>query len=204
MCRGMKVFRQPFRRPHRVGSRLAPLRLARMGCGASAPVAAASTATAAREGCFIGPGSVGLKLANVLDYNHDTKIFEFGLPDGQSLNLPVCACILLKGRAADGQDAVRPYTPISDNTMLGKFQLLIKTYEQGVVSKYVHGLSIGDEVEFTHIPPNVKIQHPFKAQVEGGGPVRTVSMLCGGTGIVRLLCCCPCALYDPPSPQCAF
>ena len=167
-----------------------------MGCGASAPVAAASTATAAREGCFIGPGSVGLKLANVLDYNHDTKIFEFGLPDGQSLNLPVCACILLKGRAADGQDAVRPYTPISDNTMLGKFQLLIKTYEQGVVSKYVHGLSIGDEVEFTHIPPNVKIQHPFKAQVEGGGPVRTVSMLCGGTGIVRLLCCCPCT--TPP------
>ena len=40
----MKVFRQPFRRPHRVGSRLAPLRLARMGCGASAPVAAAPDA----------------------------------------------------------------------------------------------------------------------------------------------------------------
>ena len=80
-----------------------------MGCGASTPqhvvAAAASTASTPREGCFIGPGFVGLKLANVLDYNHDTKIFEFGLPDGQSLNLPVCACILLKGKAADGQDA---------------------------------------------------------------------------------------------------
>lgn len=195
--RGMKVFSQPFLRLHRAGSRLPLVRLDRMGCGASAPTAvgAASTAASGRgastagagagASCFIGPEFAPLKLANVVDYNHDTKIFEFDLPEGQSLNLPVCACILLKGKSADGEDAVRPYTPISDNTMLGRFQLLIKTYEQGVVSRYVHGLSIGDEVEFKHIPFNVKIQHPFQAQVEGGGPVRTVTMLCGGTGIVR-------------------
>ena len=77
---------------------------------------------------------------------------EFGLPDGQSLNLPVCACILMKGKDAEGADAIRPYTPISDNSMLGKFQLLIKRYEQGVVSSYVHGLEVGAEVEFKHIP----------------------------------------------------
>ena len=165
-------------------------RVGLMGCGASAPAAptaALSTVAApAASGCFIGADFMPLKLAGVVDYNHDTKIFEFGLPEGQSLNLPVCACILLKGKTADGEDAVRPYTPMSDNSMLGKFQLLIKTYEQGVVSKYVHGLSIGDEVEFKHIPFNVKIQHPFKAQIiDAGGPVSTVSMLCGGTGIVR-------------------
>ena len=175
-------------------SPLVLVHLDRMGCGASTPTAPGVTSTAAGRAassaagasCFIGPEFAPLKLANVVDYNHDTKIFEFGLPEGQSLNLPVCACILLKGKSADGEDAVRPYTPISTNSMLGRFQLLIKTYEQGVVSKYVHGLSIGDEVDFKHIPFNVKIQHPFQAQVEGGGPVRTVSMLCGGTGIVRL------------------
>lgn len=139
-----------------------------------------------QEGCFIGPEFSPLELVATLDYNHDSKIFEFGLPDGQSLNLPVCACILMKGKTADGEDAVRPYTPISDNSMVGKFQLLIKKYEQGVVSKYVHSLKIGDKVEFKHIPFNVKIQHPFVAQSEGGGPVRTVSMLCGGTGIAPM------------------
>jgi len=29
---------------------------------------------------------------------------------------------------------------------------LIKRYEQGVVSSYVHGLEVGAEVEFKHIP----------------------------------------------------
>ena len=139
-----------------------------------------------QEGCFIGAEFSPFELVATLDYNHDSKIFEFGLPDGQSLNLPVCACILMKGKTADGEDAVRPYTPISDNSTVGKFQLLIKKYEQGVVSKYVHSLKIGDKVEFKHIPFNVKIQHPFVAQAEGGGPVRSVSMLCGGTGIAPM------------------
>ena len=67
--------------------------------------------------------------------------------------------------------------------MLGKFQLLIKTYEQGVVSKYVHSLSVGDDVEFKHIPFNVKIQHPFAAQKEGGGAVKTVTMLVSSQAI---------------------
>ena len=67
-----------------------------------------------------------LKLAGVVDYNHDTKIFEFGLPEGQGLNLPVCACILLKGKTADGEDAVRPYTPITDDGVVGRFDLMVK------------------------------------------------------------------------------
>lgn len=150
------------------------------------PAAPAAKRQKTQEGCFIGEDFSPLELVSVLDYNHDSKIFEFGLPDGQSLNLPVCACILMKGKTADGEDAVRPYTPISDNSMVGKFQLLIKKYEQGVVSKYVHSLKVGDKVDFKHIPFNVKIQHPFVAQTEGGGPVRTVSMLCGGTGIAPM------------------
>ena len=103
-------------------------------------------------GCLIGPDFAPLKLAAVIDYNHDSKIFEFALPEGQSLNLPVCACILMKGKDAEGKDAIKPYTPISDNSMLGKFQLLIKKYEKGVVSSYVHGLEVGADVEFKHIP----------------------------------------------------
>jgi cytochrome-b5 reductase len=160
--------------------------LERKAAAAAAPAAKRHQKTEGSSGCFIGADFAPLELVAVVDYNHDSKIFEFGLSEGQSLNLPVCACILMKGKTADGEDAVRPYTPISDNSMLGKFQLLIKKYEQGVVSKHVHGLQVGNKVEFKHIPFNVKIQHPFKAQTEAAGPVRTVSMLCGGTGIAPM------------------
>jgi hypothetical protein len=33
-------------------------------------------------------------------YNHDSKILTFGLPEDVSLDLPVCACVLLRGYSA--------------------------------------------------------------------------------------------------------
>ena len=98
-----------------------------------------------------------------------------GLPEGQSLNLPVCACILLKapgkGRKEgggkddfDGSDAVRPYTPMSDNSMLGKFELLVKRYDGGAASQYLFGLEVGASVEFKHIKFNIKAQYPFEGK----------------------------------------
>eukprot|EP00961_Rhodomonas_salina_P197127 2660556-Rhodomonas_salina.1 len=67
------------------------------------------------------------------------------------------------------QDEVRPYTPISDNSMVGKFQLIIKRYPAwgdpsfphnykppGKMSNYIHNLEIGATVRFKHIPFNIK------------------------------------------------
>lgn len=68
-------------------------------------------------------------LVGVRPYNHDSSIFEFGLEAGQSLQLPVCGCVLMANMPLDGEpEEVRPYTPISDNSMRGKFQLIIKRY----------------------------------------------------------------------------
>ena len=84
-----------------------------------------------------------------MDVNHDSTKYAFGLPTGTSLDLPACACILLKapgrGRGSgkrdwDGSDAVRPYTPISSNEVTGRFELLVKRYPDGAVSQYLHGL----------------------------------------------------------------
>eukprot|EP01052_Picozoa_sp_SAG31_P030220 SAG31_NODE_3081_length_4701_cov_2.801608_6_plen_193_part_00 len=68
--------------------------------------------------CWLPQDFIDLPLVNVLPCNHDSKIFEFGLPAGTSLNLPVCACLLVKCNAADGESVCRPYTPISDNSMV--------------------------------------------------------------------------------------
>ena len=88
-------------------------------------------------------------------YNHDSVTFTFGLPEGASLALPVCACLLLRGYAgadADAEVAVRPYTPTSSNEVRGSFDLLVKVYENGVVSKWLDGLALGTFVGFKHIP----------------------------------------------------
>ena len=42
---------------------------------------------------------------------------------GQALNLPTCACVLLRVPGTP-DDAVRPYTPISEEARRGSFDLL--------------------------------------------------------------------------------
>ena len=103
------------------------------------------------------------------------------LEPGQSLNLPVCGCLLMRGKDPEGEAVVRPYTPTSDDQMVGKFQLLIKSYgEQGKLSKYVHSLQVGDAVEFKHISFNVKFPVPSPG-------VNKIAMLAGGTGVTPML-----------------
>ena len=121
--------------------------------------------------CIIPTTFIDLPLIAKREYNHDSTIYTFGLPEGKSLSLPVCACILLKapgrGRGPngkddfDGSDAIRPYTPMSDNSMLGQFELCIKRYDGGAVSQWLYGLELGAKVGFKHISFNIKSQYPF-------------------------------------------
>ena len=139
--------------------------------------------------CYLPTSWLAVPLIAKREYNHNTSVYSFGLPDGRSLSLPVCACILMRapgrGRIKDGgpadfdpeQDAVRPYTPVSESP--GKFELLVKRYENGAASQYLFGLSIGAMVEFKHIPFNIKTQYPFEGK-------KTFTMLCGGTGITPI------------------
>ena len=120
--------------------------------------------------CFLPTSWTPLKLAARTEHNHDTTLYDFEIPSGESLNLPVCACLLLRapgrGRKEGGgatdfdpsADAVRPYTPVSDNSMTGKFQLLIKRYEGGAVSQWLAGIPVGSPVDFRHISFNIKEQ----------------------------------------------
>jgi cytochrome-b5 reductase len=154
------------------------------GDGAAAEAAAPEFASS----CLIPTTPAPFKLVSRREYNHDSTIYEFGLPEGKSLSLPTCACILAiaPGIGADGADVVRPYTPMSDNSLLGKFQLLVKRYPSprdgvppGLMSNHLFGLAVGDEVLFKHITFNVKIQYPFVA-------FKSVSMVCAGTGITPM------------------
>lgn len=131
--------------------------------------------------CWLPTTWTSLPLISKTEYNYDSTLYTFGLPEGVSLNLPACGCILLLAPSAekDGSDAIRPYTPISPNEVTGSFQLIVKRYVGGAVSQYLHALEVGAEVSFKHIIFNVKRQYPFE-------PARSISLLCAGTGIAPI------------------
>jgi len=118
-------------------------------------------------------------LIDVKPCNYDSKIFTFGLPQDASLDLPVCACLLVEGFDKEGEQAVRPYTPTSPNEQKGSFDLMVKIYEKGVVSQWLNNLEIGAQVGFKHIPFNIKSQYPFSGK-------KKINMICGGTGITPM------------------
>ena len=69
--------------------------------------------------CFLPTTWLEVPLVARREYNHDSTIYSFGLPEEKTLGLPVCACVLMlapgRGRKEgggrddwDGSDAVRP------------------------------------------------------------------------------------------------
>ena len=144
--------------------------------------------------CILPTTFIDLPLVAKREYNHDSTIYTFGLPEGKSLSLPVCACVLLKapgrGRGPngkddfDGSDAIRPYTPMSDNSMLGQFELCVKRYDGGSVSQWLYGLELGAKVGFKHISFNIKAPYPFDGK-------KSITLLCAGTGLAPMYQVCP-------------
>ena len=114
---------------------------------------------------------------------HDSLVVSFGLPEGVSLSLPISSAILMRapGVGKNGQDAIKPYNPISSNSQLGAFELLIKVYQGGTVSRWAGALKPGDMVGFKQTKPTVKpFQYPFPG-------VEKITMLAGGTGIAPMI-----------------
>ncbi|CAR28218.1 hypothetical protein ZYGR_0N07100 [Zygosaccharomyces rouxii] len=107
--------------------------------------------------------------------SHNTAVYRFGLPGAEDvLGLPIGQHISIRG-VINGKEIVRSYTPTSlDTDAQGFFELLIKSYPQGNISKMFGELEIGDKIEvrgpkgFYEYAPNV-FNH--------------IGMVAGGTGI---------------------
>ncbi|CAE8581613.1 unnamed protein product [Polarella glacialis] len=112
---------------------------------------------------------------------HEVILCTFALRDAtKPMGLSTCACILSKFNEEGSPDPiVRPYTPVSTNALIGKFQLAVKVYPGGKMSEHMKNLPIGEDIDFKHIAPNVKIQHPFGK--------KTITMLVGGTGVTPMI-----------------
>lgn len=109
--------------------------------------------------------------------------YRFKLPSPTSiLGLPIGQHISIGAHLAqpDGssKDIVRSYTPISGDHQPGHFDLLIKSYPTGNISKYMAGLGVGQ---------SIRVRGPKGAFKYTPNMVRHFGMVAGGTGITPML-----------------
>ncbi len=76
------------------------------------------------------------------------------------------------------KEIVRSYTPISGDHQPGYFDLLIKSYPTGNISKHMAGLAISQ---------TIRVRGPKGAFVYTPNMVRHFGMVAGGTGITPML-----------------
>lgn len=120
--------------------------------------------------------------------SHNTAVYRFGLPTPNSiLGLPIGQHISLaanldvkdpKTEAVTNKEVVRSYTPISSDVNPGYFDLLIKSYPTGNISRHLATLKIGD---------TMKVKGPKGAMVYTPNMVKRFGMIAGGTGITPML-----------------
>jgi cytochrome-b5 reductase len=108
----------------------------------------------------------------------NTAIYRFALPNSDDrLGLPIGQHISVAAEI-NGKQISRSYTPISSNGDLGFFELLIKSYPTGNISKLFGEMNVGDFIDVR----GPKGQFVYKANM-----VRAFGMIAGGTGITPML-----------------
>lgn len=112
--------------------------------------------------------------------SHNVAIYRFALPrPTDTLGLPIGQHISLAATIPEqSKEIVRSYTPISSDEESGYFDLLIKSYPQGNISKHLAGLQVGD---------TMKVRGPKGAMVYSPNMIRHIGMIAGGTGITPML-----------------
>ncbi|RYP79746.1 hypothetical protein DL770_006535 [Monosporascus sp. CRB-9-2] len=115
--------------------------------------------------------------------SHNVAIYRFSLPTPTSiLGLPIGQHISIGAdiKQPDGttKEIVRSYTPISGDHQPGYFDLLIKSYPTGNISKHMASLAVGQ---------TIRVRGPKGAFVYTPNMVRHFGMIAGGTGITPML-----------------
>jgi cytochrome-b5 reductase len=110
--------------------------------------------------------------------NLQTTSYRFGLPNPDDvLGLPIGQHISVQAEI-NGKPIMRSYTPTSSDDDKGHFDLMIKAYEKGNISRYMSLLSVGQRVRIKG-PKGQFNYHP--------GLSTHLGMIAGGTGITPML-----------------
>lgn len=108
---------------------------------------------------------------------HNTCIYRFGLPKSlDRLGLPIGQHISIAA-TIDDKEIVRLYTPVLTDDEQGYFDLLIKAYDNGNVSKHVESKKLGE---------TISVRGPKGFFNHSPNMVDHFGMIAGGTGITPM------------------
>ncbi|CCD22422.1 cytochrome-b5 reductase NDAI_0A02640 [Naumovozyma dairenensis CBS 421] len=109
---------------------------------------------------------------------HNTATYTFGLPHKDDiLGLPIGQHISIKENI-DGKMIMRSYTPTSlDSDTHGQFELLVKTYPNGNISKFIGNLKIGETINACGPQGNYEYEVNCR---------KKLGMIAGGSGIAPM------------------
>uniref|UniRef100_A0A0D3G969 NADH-cytochrome b5 reductase n=1 Tax=Oryza barthii TaxID=65489 RepID=A0A0D3G969_9ORYZ len=130
------------------------------------------------KGCLDPENFKEFKLVEKRQISHNVAKFRFALPTPASvLGLPIGQHISCRGQDATGEEVIKPYTPTTLDSDLGRFELVIKMYPQGRMSHHFREMKVGDYLSVRGPKGRFKYQP---------GQVRAFGMLAGGSGITPM------------------
>ncbi|KAL9655610.1 hypothetical protein ABK040_002273 [Willaertia magna] len=117
-------------------------------------------------------------LKEVIEITPDTNILKFAITedDGitpKKLNSPTASCLVVQAEI-NGEQVIRPYTPVNKNGSVGELTLVVKSYPNGKMSKYINELNVGDKLSFKG--PFIKFEYKPNLKKE-------IGLIVGGSGI---------------------
>ncbi|KAH9295823.1 hypothetical protein KI387_039411, partial [Taxus chinensis] len=118
------------------------------------------------------------KLVKRTQLSHNVASFHFALPTPTSvLGLPIGQHISCRGKDAEGQEVIKPYTPTTLDSDVGYFELVIKMYPLGRMSHHFRELKEGEYLA---------VKGPKGRFKYRPNQVRAFGMLAGGSGITPM------------------
>lgn len=115
-------------------------------------------------------------ISQVERVSHDSAIYTIDA----RVEMPVSSLVMVQDSSAGHLgNAMRPYTPLSASTkQQDTVRLLVKTYENGIMSKHFSTLQSGDSIE---------LKGPFLKKEYIRNEHKTIYFVCGGSGITPCL-----------------
>jgi cytochrome-b5 reductase len=108
----------------------------------------------------------------------NVAMYRFALPNKtDELAMPVASFILAQADIGEEKPTVRPYTPVTYDEK-GYFELVIKSYPEGKLSKHIGKLKVGDKLAVKGPIPKIEYKPNMK---------KNIGMIAGGSGITPML-----------------
>jgi len=133
-----------------------------------------------------------LKLIEKVNVTHNTRRFKIALQTPNTvLGLPIGKHFNLRFFDDQGDEIIRPYTPVTSDDELGYVELVIKIYPKGLMGQYLDHLNIGDSVEI--MGPKGFIHYDYASHItytrlraKRTFNFETINMIAGGTGLTPM------------------